>query len=148
MEWHLPACTRLCLTSLAEYSVCEVYLCCSLFVLVPLSSYTAAALFAGPPAVRHAPHEAFMGDAAIVNSPMAPTFSKLDYEQDFFICFFFFLCRTLLENGKLFSVSLLLSTYLVPFSSRYSPKVKCKPGLSVITMGTETKGTHTQSRLY
>lgn len=89
-----------------------------------------------------------MGDAAVVNSPMAPTFYEMDYEQVFFICIFFFLCRTLLENGKLFSVLLLLSTYLVPFSSRYSPKVKCKPGLSVITMGTETKGTRKQSCLY
>ncbi|XP_020042270.2 sialin isoform X2 [Castor canadensis] len=49
---------------------------------------------------------------------------------------------TPLENGRLFSASLLLLTYLVPFSLRYLPKVKCRTGLSMITMDTGTEETN------
>ncbi|XP_021099391.1 sialin isoform X2 [Heterocephalus glaber] len=49
--------------------------------------------------------------------------------------------RTPLPNGKLFSILLLLSMYLEPFSSHCSPKVKCRSGLSAITMDTETEDT-------
>ncbi|XP_058517373.1 sialin isoform X2 [Ochotona princeps] len=49
---------------------------------------------------------------------------------------------TLSENGKLFSVSLLLLMYLVPFSSHCSPKVKYRPGLSIIATDMDTEGTN------
>lgn len=49
------------------------------------------------------------------------------------------LSRTLLGNGRLSSVSLLLLTCLGPFSSRCLPKGRCRAGLSVTTTDTETE---------
>lgn len=87
-------------------------------------------------------HGAFMISTSVVTVLWHHLFYKVDCKQSSFssACFPFY--RTRLASGKPFSISLLLLMCLVPFSSRYSAKVKCKAGLSTINMDTETEATN------